>query len=121
MNSRDIQEGRVQRHPRRVPIPRSSTPICFPCLSETKYQKQTHDDLDGLTKIVTAEKFQIALLRRDDMLHNPVTIWAVHLSTDLYVRSVNGRARMVLQRSGGLSELGFAPTTLRRCSCVLHP
>ena len=46
---------------------------------------------DELTKIGTAEELQIASLRRDDTLRNPVTIWAVRLGDDLYVRSVNGR------------------------------
>jgi hypothetical protein len=46
---------------------------------------------DELTKIGTAEELEIASLRRDGTLRNPVTIWVVRLSDDLYVRSVNGR------------------------------
>jgi hypothetical protein len=46
---------------------------------------------DELTKIATAEELQIASLRRDDRLRNPVTIWVVRYGNDLYVRSVNGR------------------------------
>jgi hypothetical protein len=46
---------------------------------------------DELTKIGTAEELQIASLRRDGTLRNPVTIWVVRLGDDLYVRSVNGR------------------------------
>jgi hypothetical protein len=48
----------------------------------------TSDELD---KIGTAEELQIASLRRDGTLRNPVTIWAVRVGDDLYVRSVNGR------------------------------
>jgi len=46
---------------------------------------------DELTKIGTAEELQIASLRRDGTLRNPVTIWVVRVGDDLYVRSVNGR------------------------------
>ncbi len=46
---------------------------------------------DELTRIGTAEELQIASLRRDGTLRNPVTIWVVRLGDDLYVRSVNGR------------------------------
>ncbi len=48
----------------------------------------TSDELD---KIGKAEELQIASLRRDGTLRNPVTIWVVRLGDDLYVRSVNGR------------------------------
>ncbi len=48
----------------------------------------TSDELD---KIGTAEELQIASLRRDGTLRNPVTIWVVRLGNDLYVRCVNGR------------------------------
>ncbi len=46
---------------------------------------------DELKKIGTAEELEIASLRRDGTLRNPVTIWVVRLGDDLYVRSVNGR------------------------------
>jgi hypothetical protein len=46
---------------------------------------------DELTKIGTAEELQIASLRGDGTLRNPVTIWVVRLGDDLYVRPVNGR------------------------------
>jgi hypothetical protein len=46
---------------------------------------------DELNKIGTAEELQIASLRRDGTLRNPVTIWVIRLSDDLYVRSVYGR------------------------------
>jgi hypothetical protein len=45
---------------------------------------------DELNKIGTAE-VEIASLRRDGTLRNPVTIWVVRHGDDLYVRSVNGR------------------------------
>jgi hypothetical protein len=47
---------------------------------------------DELAKIEKAEELQIASLRRDGTLRNPVTIWVVRIGDDLYVRSVNGRA-----------------------------
>jgi hypothetical protein len=46
---------------------------------------------DELNKIGTAEELQIASLRGDGALRNPVTIWVVRLGKDLYVRSVHGR------------------------------
>jgi hypothetical protein len=46
---------------------------------------------DELTTIATAEELQIASLRRDGTLRNPVTIWVVRHGDDLYVRSLNGR------------------------------
>src|SRR5919109_2428356 len=46
---------------------------------------------DELNKIGKAEELQIASLRRDGALRNPVTIWVVRVGDDLYVRSVNGR------------------------------
>jgi hypothetical protein len=42
-------------------------------------------------KIGTAEELQIASLRRDGTLRNPVTIWVVRVGDDLYVRPINGR------------------------------
>src|SRR3954463_16274030 len=46
---------------------------------------------DELDKIAAAEELQIASVRRDGTLRNPVTIWVVRHGDDLYVRSVNGR------------------------------
>jgi hypothetical protein len=46
---------------------------------------------DDLTRIAAAEELQLASLRRDGSLRNPVTIWVVRHGDDLYVRSVNGR------------------------------
>jgi len=46
---------------------------------------------DELNKIGTAEELQIASLRRDGTLRNPVTIWVVRIGGDLYVRAINGR------------------------------
>jgi len=50
--------------------------------------KWTSDELD---KIARAQLLQIASLRRDGTLRNPVTVWVIRLGDDLYVRSVNGR------------------------------
>ena len=49
----------------------------------------TNDELD---KIAAAEELQIASVRRDGALRNPVTIWVVRHGDDLYVRSVKGRS-----------------------------
>ena len=46
---------------------------------------------DELGKIGAAEELEIASVRRDGTLSNPVTIWVVRHGDDLYVRSVNGR------------------------------
>jgi hypothetical protein len=46
---------------------------------------------DELNKVGTAEELQIASLRSDGTLRNPVTIWVICLGENLYVRSVNGR------------------------------
>ncbi|HLO28381.1 MAG TPA: DUF2255 family protein [Anaerolineales bacterium] len=46
---------------------------------------------DELNRIEKADELQIASLRNDGTLRNPVTIWVVRLGDDLYVRSVNGR------------------------------
>src|SRR2546425_6878092 len=45
---------------------------------------------DELNEINTAEELEIASLRPDGTLRNPVTIWVVRHGDDLYVRSVNG-------------------------------
>jgi hypothetical protein len=44
-----------------------------------------------LNKIGTAEELEIAPLRSDGTLRNPVTIWVVRVGDDLYVRSYRGR------------------------------
>jgi len=46
---------------------------------------------DELTRIGRAEELQIASVRRDGTLRNPVTIWVVPHDGGLYVRSVRGR------------------------------
>ena len=46
---------------------------------------------DELTKIGAAEELEIASLRRDGTLRDPVTIWIVRHDAGLYVRSVKGR------------------------------
>jgi hypothetical protein len=46
---------------------------------------------DELTKIGTAEELEIASIRGDGTLTNPVTIWVVRVGDDLCVRAVNGR------------------------------
>jgi hypothetical protein len=46
---------------------------------------------DELTKIGTADELEIAPLRHDGTLRNPVTIWVVRVGDDLYVRSYKRR------------------------------
>lgn len=46
---------------------------------------------DELTKIGEAEELEIATLRRDGTLREPVTIWVIRHGDDLCVRSVKGR------------------------------
>ena len=47
---------------------------------------------DELDTIGSAEELEIASVRRDGTLRQPVTIWVVRHDDDLYIRSVNGRA-----------------------------
>lgn len=49
----------------------------------------TSDELD---KIGKADELEIAPLRRDGTLRNPVTIWVVRHGDDLYVRSGYGHS-----------------------------
>jgi hypothetical protein len=46
---------------------------------------------EEISKIEAAEELEIASLRGDGTLRNPVTIWVVRHGDDLYVRSVKGR------------------------------
>jgi len=46
---------------------------------------------DELRRIGGADELDLASVRRDGTLRNPVTIWVVRHGDDLYVRSVNGR------------------------------
>jgi hypothetical protein len=48
----------------------------------------TSDELD---RIGGAEELEIASVRPDGTLRQPVTIWVIRHGDDLYVRSVNGR------------------------------
>jgi len=67
----------------------------------------TSDELDT---IGAAEELEIAWVRRDGTLRNPVTIWVVRHGDDLYVRSVNGRTstwfRGVQVRHEGRIQVG---------------
>jgi len=47
---------------------------------------------DELSTIGAAEELDLASLRGDGKLRNPVTIWDIRVGDDLYVRSVNGRS-----------------------------
>ena len=47
---------------------------------------------EELTRIGNAEELQLASLRHDGTLRNPVTIWVVRVGENFYVRSVNGQA-----------------------------
>src|SRR3989441_2529162 len=46
---------------------------------------------EELAEIGAAEELEIASVRRDGTLRDPVTIWVVPYGDSLYVRSVNGR------------------------------
>jgi hypothetical protein len=46
---------------------------------------------EELTRIGSADELEIAALRPNGTLRNPVTIWVVPYEDGLYVRSVNGR------------------------------
>jgi hypothetical protein len=46
---------------------------------------------DELEQIAAAEELDLASVRRDGTLRDPVTMWVVRHGNDLYVRSVNGR------------------------------
>lgn len=46
---------------------------------------------DELKKIGQAEELEIAPLKSDGTLRNPVTIWVIRVGDDLYVRSYKGR------------------------------
>lgn len=65
---------------------------------------------DELAKIGAAEELELASVRRDETLGNPVTIWVVRVGTDLYVRSWKGDAgawfRAALARHAGHIEAG---------------
>ena len=67
----------------------------------------THDEL---AKIAAAEELELASVRRDDTLGNPVTIWVVRVGDDLYVRSWKGDAgawfRAAQVRHAGHIEAG---------------
>jgi hypothetical protein len=49
----------------------------------------THDEL---ATIARADELELASLRRDGSLRNPVTMWVVRDGDDLYVRSMHGRS-----------------------------
>ena len=66
---------------------------------------------DELTKIGTVAELEIAPLRRDGTLCNPVTIWVVRHGDDLYIRSWRGRTgtwfrRIQDRREGHISAGG---------------
>lgn len=46
---------------------------------------------DELRKIETAEELEIASLRGDGTLRDPVTIWVVRIGDEIYVRAYKGR------------------------------
>jgi len=61
----------------------------------------TSDELD---KIAGADELQIASLRSDGTLRNPVTIWVVRLGDDFYVRSAYGRTSTWFRGTRDLHE-----------------
>jgi hypothetical protein len=61
----------------------------------------TSDELD---KIAAAEELQIASVRRNGTLRNPMTIWVVRHGDDLYVRSAYGRTSSWFRGTQGRHE-----------------
>lgn len=65
---------------------------------------------DELNKIGKAEELDIASMRQDGTLRNPVTIWVVRSGDDLFVRCMNGRKgawfRGILTRHEGRIKAG---------------
>ncbi len=66
---------------------------------------------EELSKIGAADELELAALRRDGTLRNPVTIWVVRHGDDLYVRSWRGRTgtwfrRIQDRREGHISTGG---------------
>ena len=47
---------------------------------------------DELSKIGNAEELEIASMRKDGTLRDPVIIWVVRVGDELFVRPVNGRS-----------------------------
>jgi hypothetical protein len=47
--------------------------------------------MDELSKIGQADELELASLRRDGSLRDPVTMWVVRDGDELYVRSMHGR------------------------------
>ena len=65
---------------------------------------------DELNTIGATDELEIAPRRSDGTLRKPVTVWAVRLGDDLYVRAVNGRTavwfRAALERHEGHISAG---------------
>lgn len=62
-----------------------------------------------LQKIEKADELDLASIRQDGTLRNPVTIWVVRVGDDLFVRAVKGRSgwfRGVLTRHKGRIRSG---------------
>jgi hypothetical protein len=53
---------------------------------------------DELSKVEAAEELDLALVKRDGTLRNPVTMWVVRHGDDLYVRSVQRTHRRLVPR-----------------------
>lgn len=47
---------------------------------------------EELQRVGNADELNLASLRRDGTLRNPVTMWVVRVGDDLYVRAVKGRS-----------------------------
>ena len=59
---------------------------------------------DELHKIAAAEELELASLRREGALSNPVTIWIVRVGDDLYVRSWKGNDAAWFRATQGRHE-----------------
>ena len=63
---------------------------------------------DEIARIGAADELELAALRRDGTLRNPVTIWVVRHGDDLYVRSAYG------PDSGGCALFQLSPNSAKK-------
>jgi hypothetical protein len=68
---------------------------------------------DELDAIARGSELEIAPLRPDGALREPVTIWVVHVGDDLFVRSVRGAAGSGYQGSRSVTRAGSRPAPSR--------
>lgn len=75
---------------------------------------------DELKKIGAAEELEIAPLRSDGTLRNPVTIWVVCQGDDLYVRAYKGRTSPWFRGALARHEATSGPAASTKTSPLLR-